>query len=145
MLRKGRNASTDENMGKETIRKQRSKRATSFGKNVLIVEDDPDTAHTIQCVLAMEGYGARSVKNRDDAVEAARHNLYQFVLMDYAMPGMSAEEFLTQVKRVSPVSTVVLITAGTRARNVARQLGVSNWIAKPFAPQELVAALKTSA
>ena len=110
--------------------------------NVLVVEDDPDTGNTVQEILARAGYGVTLVSNRDDAVIGLSRYLYDIVIMDYNMPGLGAEDFLSRVRRRHARTRVILMTATGRAPETARQLDISCWIGKPFGPDELLNALR---
>ena len=120
---------------------ERVARRVSCHKNILIVEDDADTAETIMFILAMEGYGVRTVRSRDEAVIAIRHNLYNIVLLDFFMPGLSAEKFLNEAARVSPLTKIVLITAAPQAEEKAAALGLTHWLGKPFSHKDLIEGL----
>jgi CheY-like chemotaxis protein len=82
--------------------------------NVLVVEDDNDIATTITVIISDAGYGVRKVSSRESALKVLQDNLYQCVLVDYYMPGMSADVFTTTLKAIQPLSKIVLITAAAR-------------------------------
>ena len=120
--------------------KARSK--SNLGRNVLIIEDDADTAEALQVTLLYEGYGVRTVKNRDEAMLAIKQNLYHFILLDYFMPGVSAQEFISAVKVHSPMTQLVLITAAQYAQQKARELKLKHWLGKPILPTDLISLLQ---
>lgn len=114
-----------------------------FSKNILIVEDNFDTAESLWGTLTLEGFGVRIVPNRNLALEALQRNIYHFILLDYFMPGLSAEEFLQKIPAVSRFATVVLITAAQHAPEKATELGLTHWVPKPIRPEKLVEKLKS--
>lgn len=100
--------------------------------NVLIIEDNDDTAEMIMTSLLIEGYGVRIAKSRDEAVSQMRRNIYHVVLLDYIMDGMPAERFISIARIYSPLSKIILITASARTETVAKNLGINRWIRKPI-------------
>jgi DNA-binding response OmpR family regulator len=109
--------------------------------NVLVVEDDPDTAETWIWILAKAGYGVRKAPDRDTALRLMNSNLYSYVVLDLFMPGMSAETFI-QKMRERPQVKVILITAASDAEHEAKRLGIVNYIGKPVSEEALLQALK---
>jgi DNA-binding response OmpR family regulator len=109
--------------------------------NVLVIEDDEDTGEMIAAILASAGYGVRVAKSRDAAIVAFETYLYEFVVMDYCMPGMAPEEFLSKVAHRGPY--VVLVSALKNAEAEAERLGVDAWLHKPFDPTLLVDVIRT--
>lgn len=110
--------------------------------NVLVIEDDDDTADSICTFLKREGYGARWVSSRDEALEVLGSYIYDFIVMDYMMPGLGAVDFLKQARQSCPRSKFVLITAASIAHERAHTLGISQWLGKPFTPEALLSALQ---
>jgi len=110
-------------------------------RNILIIEDDQDTAETMAEFLKDEGYGVRYVTSRDEAVLALQRFLYDIVIMDYSMPGLPADRFVDLARGRCPRSKFILTTAMGRVVDCANILGIKNWIGKPFAPEALLDAI----
>jgi DNA-binding response OmpR family regulator len=107
--------------------------------NVLIVEDDPDTAEVLQKVLSDEGYGVGVVNSRDEALRMLKRYIYDFILLDYWMSGLSIDDFLAGIAQPAHARTkVILMTAAGTAEMIARRLSIDDWLGKPFFPQELI-------
>ena len=104
--------------------------------NVLVVEDDADCGQMIIQMLGDRGFGVRLVKSRDDALEAMRRYLYDYILLDYAMPGLSIEDFVAIC--VEKGSNLILISAVVDPQVEAQRLGVKSWLRKPFTPEALL-------
>jgi DNA-binding response OmpR family regulator len=111
--------------------------------NVLVVEDDPDTAETWIWILAKAGYGVRKAPDRDAALKFMKTNLYSYVVLDLFMPGMSAEVFM-QAMRKRPQIKVILITAASDAQHEAKRLKIANFLKKPVSEEQLLEALRTA-
>jgi DNA-binding response OmpR family regulator len=108
--------------------------------NALIVEDDPDCGEMMLKALTRAGYGVRWIRSRDDAVVAMNQYLYDYIILDYAMPGMSIEDFVTfcQMK----ITNVILVSAVVDPAREAQRLKLSHWIAKPFTPDKLMEVMR---
>jgi len=109
-----------------------------FQSRVLVVEDNPDTAHLVTRILRnrFEVETAADGEAGLDAWKAGRHEL---VLLDVMLPGMSGEEVLAEILRLDPHQPVVIMTAyGTM--DLAEELmlkGAADFIAKPFKAEPL--------
>jgi DNA-binding NtrC family response regulator len=118
------------------------KGTSPLSANILIIEDDPDTAAVIATSLIKEGYGARTVENRDEALKVLNQTRYDLIVMDLYMPGMGPELFIMKVHSKYPRSKVILITATENAEKQARSFGISHSIGKPFDHDQLLAAVR---
>jgi DNA-binding response OmpR family regulator len=110
--------------------------------NVLVVEDDADTGQLILRVLSTAGYGVRLTPSRDQAVTALKRYIYDYIILDLRMAGMSPETFLKIAKLSARDITIVLMTAVEDAECEALRLGIPNWIGKPFEPVALIKCLR---
>ena len=109
-------------------------RASGTSKNILIIEDDADTAEVLAVELLRAGYGVRKVASREDALAILDTYLYDYILMDYHMPGMKAGEFVDRARQKRPSLKVVLMTAGFDVAQHAAELGIEFCLPKPFDP-----------
>jgi CheY-like chemotaxis protein len=119
-----------------------SKVSDGPAKNVMVIEDDIDSANAITLELILAGYGVHKVSSREAALSVLDCYLYDFILLDYHMPGMSAGAFVDRVRERRPATKIVLMTAGTDINQHAAELGVFCCIPKPFDPVQVVQALQ---
>jgi len=110
--------------------------------NVLIIEDNEDTAEMLMQTLSTVDFGVRNVASRDEGLTALARNLYQFVILDFYMPGMKAETFIEKVRKLSDTTKIILITAASEAPALARGLKVDAYLGKPFSPDKLITLIK---
>jgi DNA-binding response OmpR family regulator len=106
--------------------------------NVLIIEDDDQTREMLLLTLVQQGYGVRATSNRGDAALLLSKNLYEVVLLDFYMPGMSAQEFVSDTRRISPRTSIILVTAANEVSDCAAKLGLSFFLGKPFTREQLL-------
>ncbi|MDR0284282.1 MAG: response regulator transcription factor [Propionibacteriaceae bacterium] len=115
----------------------------SDGK-VLVIDDDASLAEMLQIVLRQEGFASAWCPRGDQALEAFRAEKPDLVLLDLMLPGRGGVEICRDIRAVSGVP-VIMLTAKSETNDVVRGLeaGADDYVAKPFAPRELVARVRT--
>jgi two-component system response regulator AtoC len=111
---------------------------------ILIVDDDASLRESLELVLSAEGYETVCVADAAAALRQLEAAPPELVLCDLRMPGMDGMELLPQLVRRLPEATVILMSAyGTADLAVeAIQRGAYDYLAKPFAPSEVLLALR---
>jgi len=101
---------------------------------VLIVDDEPAIRTTLRGVLEDEGYRVTAVASGADALAAIADDGHDLVFLDIWMPGLDGLETLTELRRLRPDATVVMISGhGTIETAVkATRLGAYDFIEKPL-------------
>lgn len=106
-------------------------------RTVVIADDNASIRYLLKGLLNEMGLEVvRSVANGQEAINAARECLPQFICLDVDMPVMSGLEALPRIRQVSPLSTVVMVT-GSASREFVKQaadLGAKGYIVKPVRP-----------
>ena len=116
----------------------------SSGPRILVVEDDPDVSDGMVALLEEEGFRAEAAADGLEALKRLRElGDAQLVLLDLTMPRMSAAEFRVEQARDPSISQVpvLLMSAGLDIGRQAQALGAAAFIAKPFKPSALLAAI----
>lgn len=112
-------------------------------RKVLIVDDEPHIRTVLRGYLAAEGFEVVEAADGETAVESARRDPPDLVLLDVMLPGIDGLEVLRRVRAVSDVS-VILVTA--RAEEVDKLVGLGvgadDYVTKPFSPREVTARVK---
>ncbi len=107
-----------------------------MSKKVLIVDDDNDIRIMLQRSLAMLGpdYEVAIASDTVTAIEMIEKGDFALVLADYMMPVMTGVDLALAVRRISPETQVVLMTAyGTAGlRDATKFLGIERILDKPF-------------
>jgi twitching motility two-component system response regulator PilH len=113
---------------------------------ILIVDDIRSEVQLITNVLQPEGYDCLQASNGMDAVECARADRPNLILLDIVMPGQDGFSTCRQLKRDPATKDipVVMVSSkdGESDRFWARKQGASEYLAKPFSPDELVSLVK---
>lgn len=112
-------------------------------KRILVVDDAPQVAETIQATLIQFGHQVEIAEDGKDALRQFEPGKYDLVVTDYSMPKMNGVELAAVIKKRAPGQLILLITAYafSIAANDARPLPVDFVLCKPFPPRELEAAL----
>lgn len=106
---------------------------------VLIVDDQEMVRGLCQQVITGLGFRAILAESGEEALELLDRNAVDIVLADLKMPGMSGIELLERVKARNPRLEVVIMTgyASVPSAVQAMKLGASDYIVKPFSPEEM--------
>ena len=108
-------------------------------RTLLIVEDDPEVRDFFALFLSSLGYRTLHAETRDRALEVMQHVRPDAILLDWYMPGLGVEPFLSIVRDMPDPPLVVMISAGEALVEKCRGLNIEHYLAKPFEP-EIVAA-----
>ena len=111
-------------------------------RRVLLVDDDPQLLLLISTTLGTSDFDLLEASDGEQALQVARRDHPDLVLLDVTMPGLDGFEVCRQLKS-SPQTTsikVVMLTArGTDAdRARGREVGADDYFAKPFSPIQLL-------
>ena len=109
-------------------------------KKILIVDDDDDLRKNLSEVLRGAGYETHEAASGRDAVDMASDADFDVILLDLIMPKMSGSDVLVELKRVSPRSRVIMITAFASIENAvdAIKRGAADYLSKPFKIDDLL-------
>jgi DNA-binding NtrC family response regulator len=101
-------------------------------KSVLVVDDEPDICEAVELALKMEGYTVTAAHDRNEALKAIESGAPAVILLDYRMPGLNVEDFMLKLRERKIESPIVLMTAGRNPRDTANELGLTDFLSKPF-------------
>ena len=115
------------------------------GKRVLVVDDEPINREIAKIQLESAGLSVDVAEDGADAVAMAQDVTYAAIFMDMQMPNIDGLEATQQIRRVPGYrdTPIIAMTANAFAEDKARCLeaGMSDFIAKPFVPDQLFVAL----
>jgi len=107
---------------------------------ILLIEDDPGIADTLQRVLTGEGYQVVIENRGDTGLARAATAAFHVVITDLKVPGVSGLEIVRQLHSTQPRLPILLVTAfGTTDTAIqAMQLGAYDYLLKPFDIPQLI-------
>jgi DNA-binding NtrC family response regulator len=106
---------------------------------LFLIDDDDDLRFTIGLSLRDAGLSVREFASADEALPEVLATPPGAVFLDYRIEGMSAEDFLTEMRAKGQNVPVVLLTGTHNIADLARQMNVFDYLGKPFDIDDLVA------
>ena len=109
-------------------------------ERILVAEDDAAVRSVIERILGRAGYSLVVAKNGAEAVEAAKREQFDLVILDVIMPGLSCADALQQLRDQNPEIRVLLSSGYTADTNVSELMRQANCelLAKPYDPDRLL-------
>lgn len=77
---------------------------------ILVVDDSPDICLLLENHFKLRGFYAQSVQCGSDALKTMEKNLFDIVVCDIIMPAMKGTELLQKIKKLYPVTHLIMIT-----------------------------------
>ncbi|WP_324669157.1 response regulator transcription factor [Geochorda subterranea] len=110
---------------------------------VLVVEDEAQIADVLQAYLEAEGFGVLRASDGEEALELARRERVDLVLLDLMLPKLDGREVCRRIRRDSDLPIIMLTARDDEVdRVVGLELGADDYITKPFSPREVVARIR---
>lgn len=114
---------------------------------ILVVEDDPDLRVTLRQALSAAGYAVDTAADGQAALQAIAGRSYALMVLDLGLPQIDGLDVLRRLRAGDNSLPVLVLTArdGVEQRVRGLRLGADDYLAKPFALQELEARLEALA
>lgn len=110
---------------------------------LLIVEDENDLAELVADYARAAGYLPNIIGNGQQALQAVRVSMPDFIVLDLMLPGMDGLSFCKELRNFSQVP-IIMVTAKVEEidRLIGLESGADDYLCKPFSPRELMARIK---
>jgi two-component system phosphate regulon response regulator PhoB len=109
---------------------------------ILVADDEPDVLRLVGSNLTHAGFQVLTAEDGPTALAAARRDTPTLVVLDIMMPGMTGLEITRVLKRDAATAAMSIVLLSARNEEVDRvlgfELGVDDFVSKPFSPRELV-------
>lgn len=112
------------------------------GKTILVADDDPVILGLLEVNFEMEGFVVLTAADGQEALEVAKNDRPDLIVLDVMMPKMTGHEVADALRADADLSSipVVFLSAKAQGADIARgmELGAADYVTKPFDPIELV-------
>jgi two-component system copper resistance phosphate regulon response regulator CusR len=111
---------------------------------ILVVEDEARILAFLTRGLEAEGFGTQCATDGRAALRTLADTHYDLVVLDLLLPGIDGLTVLRELRRTQPDLPVVILSARSDLRTKLRgfELGATDYVAKPFALDELIARIR---
>jgi len=111
----------------------------AFAKQILVVDDDPDTCALIADILQDDGYYVQPCLSGERALEALERRQFDLVLTDIKMPRITGIDLLLYIRRMELDTEVILMTAYASLKTAVQALRgeAFDYLVKPFSLTDL--------
>lgn len=107
---------------------------------ILIVDDEEEFVKALSERLTIRDYDVSTSLSGEEAIEKLKHYLFDVIILDVLMPGMSGIETLREIKKIKPLIEVIMLTgnATVEAAIEGLKLGALDFLLKPCETKDLV-------
>ncbi len=110
---------------------------------ILVVDDEARIRDVIKEYCAANHYTTDEAANGKEALNKLQTNTYDFMVLDIMMPEMDGYTLLEQLPKNKRIPTLVLSARGEEVDKLRGfELGIDDYLTKPFSPKELIARIK---
>ena len=111
--------------------------------NVLVVDDEKLIRDVIKEYLLLEKMNVTEAENGLEAIEKVKHDNFDIIIMDIMMPKMDGYTACREIKSIKDIPFIMLSARGEEYdKLIGFDLGIDDYVTKPFSPKELVARVK---
>lgn len=137
---------TRESSGPEPLKD--SLATPAAGGHILVVEDDPEVCRVLRRCLELSGYTVDESGSAPEALVRIQSGLYDLVFLDLNLPDRIGHEILEAIRsdpatRLLPVVMLTGAAGTTEERIRAYREGATDFLPKPFAPEELIPRVRS--
>jgi DNA-binding NtrC family response regulator len=113
---------------------------------VLVIDDEQIVLDSIRKILSEGNYEVDTTLSSRQGLDWAIQKSYDLVLTDIRMPEIGGMRVLRDIKRMRPSVPVVIITGYATVRSAvqAMKLGATDYLEKPFTPEEVLQAVSSA-
>ena len=110
---------------------------------VLVCDDEALIRDVIKEYLLQENIEVLEAENGLEAIDVVKNNDVDLVVMDIMMPKMDGYQAVREIKKIKDIPFIMLSARGEEFdKLVGFDVGVDDYVTKPFSPKELVARIK---
>ena len=115
-------------------------------EKILVIEDDKNISKLLKYNLEKEGYEAKIAKSGELALKCLDEENFGLILLDIMLPKMDGFEVCRNIKHNRRLASIPIIMLTAKEQEVDKvvgfELGVDDYVVKPFSPRELLLRIK---
>lgn len=112
---------------------------------ILLVEDEPSLAETIQYNLEREGFQVAAARDGHEGLAEFRREEPSMILLDLMLPGMSGLDLCKAIRKESNVPIIMLTAKDSESdKVVGLEIGADDYVTKPFSMRELISRVRAN-
>lgn len=110
---------------------------------ILIVDDEVLIRKVIKEYCILENYEVVEAENGIDAIEKIKYDNIDLIVLDVMMPKLDGLSAFKEIKKIKNIPTIVLSARSEEFDKLTGfELGIDDYVTKPFSPKELMARIK---
>lgn len=110
---------------------------------ILIVDDEERIREVVKEYCLMEKYDVIEASDGLEALEMVKNNDIDLIVLDVMMPKLDGLSAFSKIKEIKKIPTIILSARSEEYdKLVGFELGVDDYVTKPFSPKELIARIK---
>jgi DNA-binding response OmpR family regulator len=114
-----------------------------MSEKILVVDDEPAIVDAVAYALRASGFEVDTSGDGESALEAARSNGYDVLVLDVRLPGLSGLEICRRLREESDVPILILTAMDAEVdRVLGLEAGADDYVTKPFSVAELVSRVR---
>ena len=115
-----------------------------MAEKMLVIDDEVIVLDSCRKVFSSDGYEVTVTASPREGLALAKGSRFDVILCDWMMPEFSGMDVLEELERISPESTVVMISGYPNVGRATEALkrGAMDYIAKPFTPEEILETVR---
>lgn len=112
--------------------------------SILIIDDEQEIRESLEQLLKLEGYNSETASSAEEGSKKTGERIFDLVLLDISLPDRSGLDILKSLKRDSPETPVIMITAYDSSHTAfqASQEGAESYITKPWDNDKLLLEIR---
>ena len=112
---------------------------------ILLAEDEQQLSRVLETAMIHEGYQVDTAFDGQEAVDLAKENAYDLMILDIMMPVKTGIEALKEIRQTGNTTYVIMLTAMSEVDDKVTGLdaGADDYLTKPFSLKELLARLRS--
>ena len=112
---------------------------------ILLAEDEQQLSRVLETAMTHEGYQVDIAFDGQEAVDLAKENAYDLMILDIMMPVKTGIEALKEIRQTGNTTHVIMLTAMSEVDDKVTGLdaGADDYLTKPFSLKELLARLRS--